>query len=197
MDADGLILACATTAERRAGSRAGLRTALIGLRGANGIPDGPPLVSYGLAGALDGLASGTVIDAVRIVDEQGRTLWEGEQLGIPGARPGTILASERVIDDPQERRRLHELTGADAVDLESGPLAATGRLRGCVRAISDTPQRPLNGICAAVRADGAYDWLGMIKGFAQAPRGFLRAAADGKRALDELARATRGWVAGS
>jgi nucleoside phosphorylase len=48
----------------------------------------------------------------------------------------------RLVDDPAELRRLHERTDADAVDMESGLLAATGRLRGCVRAISDTPAEP-------------------------------------------------------
>jgi hypothetical protein len=62
-------LACATTAELRAARRAGLRTALVGLGGVNGIPDKEPLVSFGLAGSLDGLSCGTVIDAVRVVDE--------------------------------------------------------------------------------------------------------------------------------
>src|SRR5439155_11521698 len=65
--ADRLILACATTAEARAARRAGLRTALVGLRGVNGVPDGE-VVSYGLAGALDGLPRGTVLDATRVVD---------------------------------------------------------------------------------------------------------------------------------
>jgi hypothetical protein len=188
--ADGLTFAVATTAEGRAAKRAGLRASLIGLAGANGIPQGP-LVSYGLAGALHaGLPCGTVIDATRIVDERGVTLWEGDGLDVPGAVGGTILATDRVIDDPDERRRLHEATGADAADLESGPLAQTGRLRGCLRAVSDTPDRTLGGICNAVKPEGTYDWAGMAKAFAQAPRPFARAAADGKRALDELARTT-------
>ena len=51
MEPDGLVLACATTAEARAARRAGLRTALVGLRGVNGVPDGD-VVSYGLAGCI-------------------------------------------------------------------------------------------------------------------------------------------------
>lgn len=194
MDADRIILACATVAEERVARRAGFRTALVGLSAQNGVPAGE-LVSFGLAGGLDGLAAGTVIDATRIVDERGETLWEGEGLGVPGARRGTILASERVIDDPDERRRLHELTGADAVDLESGVLAASGRLRGCLRAVSDTPERTLYGICDAVTPRGGYDWVGFAKAWAKAPRGFSRAASDAKRALGELTRALRGWRA--
>jgi hypothetical protein len=194
MDADGLTLACATTAEQRAARRAGARAALVGLAAGNGVPEGP-IVSFGLAGALrDGLASGTVLDATRIVDGSGAVLWEGEPLGVPGAQPGTILAADSVIDDPRERRRLHERTGADATDLESGPLARTGRLQGVLRAVSDTPQRTLHGICAAVTPAGAYDWPGLVRAFAREPRGFARAAADAKRALDCLAAATKRWA---
>jgi hypothetical protein len=187
-----ITFACATTAEVRAAARAGFRASLIGLAGINGLPEGD-LVSFGLAGALDGCPTGTVIDATRVVDEQGNVLWEGKPLGIPGAVRGTILAAERVVDDPEERARLYRLTGADAVDLESGPLARSGRLRGVVRAVSDTPERPLHGICAAVRPDGHYDWAGLAGAFARAPRGFAQAASDARHALSELTRTLAGW----
>jgi adenosylhomocysteine nucleosidase len=193
--ADGLIAACATTAEERAARRAGLPTALVGLRGVNGLPEGE-VVSFGLAGALDGLSTGTVIDAVRVVDESGAVLWEGEPLGVPGAVRGTILATERIVDDPAERRELHERTGADAVDLESGVLARSGRLRGVLRAVSDTPERGLHGICDAVKPEGPYDWAGIARGLSRSPLGFLRAGLDGKRALDSLAAATSRWTRG-
>jgi adenosylhomocysteine nucleosidase len=192
LDADGLIAAVATTAEGRAARRAGLRPALIGLSGRNGLPEGE-LVSFGLAGALAGLEVGTVVDAVRVVDERGETLWEGEPLGVPGAVRGTIVAVDQVVDDPEERRALHERTGADAVDLESGMLARSGRLRGVVRAISDTPERRLHGICGAVTPRGDYDVLGIAKGVARSPVGFVRAGLDGKRALDRLADVAGVW----
>ena len=186
MDPDGLIFAVATTAEERAARRAGARTALIGLRAANGIPDGR-LVSFGLAGALhDGLSCGELIDATRVVDTDGAVLWEGPQLGVSGGRTGTILAMDAVVDDPVERRRLHERTGADAADMESGALARTGRLAGVVRAISDTPARGLSGIEGAVGPDGRTDWGGLALAFARAPRGVARAAADARRALKRL-----------
>ena len=193
MEPHRLVAACATTAEARAARRAGLRAALVGLRAVNGVPEAE-VVSYGLAGALDGLTTGTVIDAVRVVDETGTVLWEGEPLGVPGAVRGTILASQRVVDDPAERRELHERTGADAVDLESGVLARSGRLRGVLRAVSDTPERGLNGICDAVKPEGPYDWAGIARGLARSPLGFLRAGLDGKRALDSLAAATSRWT---
>ena len=109
MDADGLTMACATTAEQRAARKAGLRTALVGLGAKNGIPQ-DRIVSFGLAGGLGDLPAGTVIDATRVVDEEGRVLWTGDPLGVPGARPGTLLGTDRVIDDPARApsgRRAH------------------------------------------------------------------------------------------
>jgi hypothetical protein len=191
MDADGVTLACATAAEARAARRAGARAALVGLGAANGIPDGP-LVSFGLAGALrDDLAAGTVLDATRVVAADGSVLWEGGPLGVPGSQEGTILAADAIVDDPAERRRLHERTGADAADLESGPLARSGRLRGVLRAVSDTPAQPLNGMAAGVKRDGSYDWPGLARAFARHPRGFVKTARTARRALGQLERS---WV---
>jgi hypothetical protein len=195
MDADGVSVtfACATAAERRVARRAGARTALVGLGAANGVPEGP-VVSFGLAGGLwDGLAPGTVVDATRIVDVEGTVLWEGGPLGVPGAEQVTILAADELVDDPAERRRLHERTGADAADLESGPLAQTGRLRGVLRAVSDTPERPLNGIASGVKPDGRVDWPGLFGAFVRHPRACSRAAADAQRALGRLGDAAKGW----
>jgi hypothetical protein len=165
---------------------------LIGIGGVNGVPDGPA-VSYGLAGALDGLARGTVVDAVRVVDERGETLWEGEGLGVPGAVRGTLLALDRIVDDPAERRLLHRQTGADAVDMETALLARRGTLRGALRVVADTPDRPLGAAAGAVRPDGGYDWPGLARAALRSPRAFARTAADGKRALGALAAATRRW----
>jgi adenosylhomocysteine nucleosidase len=193
MDADGVTFACATAAERRVARRAGVRCALVGLGAHNGVPEGQ-MVSFGLAGALrDGLAPGTVVDATRVVDAEGTVLWEDGPLGVPGAEPATILAADALVDDPAERRRLHERTGADAADLESGPLARTGRLRGVLRAVSDTPGRPLNGIAAGVKEDGGYDWPALARAFVRHPRAFARAAADAQRALGRLGEAAKGW----
>jgi nucleoside phosphorylase len=105
----------------------------------------------------------------------------------------TILAADAIVDDPAERRRLHERTGADAVDLESGQLARSGRLQGVLRAVSDTPARPLDGMAAGVKADGAYDWSALARAFARSPRRFVRTAADAQRALGRLGDAAKGW----
>jgi nucleoside phosphorylase len=190
VDADRLTFACATSSEERAARRAGFRTVRVGVGARRGVPAGA-LVSFGVAGGLDGLEVGTVLDATRVVDEQGRVLWEGEGLGVAGARPGTILAAGRVVDDPGERRRLHELTGADAVDMESGGLAATGRLSGCLRAVSDTPERTLGPLAKAVDPFGRPRPAELVKAVVLHPVATARALVNVRRALRALASAQR------
>ncbi|MFL5934389.1 MAG: hypothetical protein ACJ75Q_13390 [Gaiellaceae bacterium] len=188
-----MTFACATAAEERAARSAGVRSARVGLAARNGVPEGP-VVSFGLAGALrDDLAPGTVVDATRVVDVEGTVLWEDGPLGVAGAKPVTILAADAIVDDAAERRRLHERTGADAADLESGPLARSGRLHGVLRAVSDTPSRPLDGLAAGVKEDGGYDWPALARAFASSPRQFVRSAADAQRALGRLRDAAQGW----
>ena len=197
MDADRLTLgrpqaaptaACASVSEERAARRAGWRTAVVGISARRGVPAGG-LVSFGVAGGLDGLEVGTVIDATRVVDEDGSLLWEGAGLGVIGARPGTIVAVSRLYDEPGERKRLHEATGADAADMESGVLAATGRLVGCVRAVSDTGTRPLGALAEAVTPSGRPRPIGFLKALAREPRETARALGDIRRALKALERA--------
>ncbi|HEY3017415.1 MAG TPA: hypothetical protein VGJ23_01145 [Gaiellaceae bacterium] len=185
MDVDGLTFACAMTVEQRIARRFG-RTALVGLGASKGVPEGR-LVSFGIAGALSGdLPIGTVIDATRVVDESGAVLWEGGPLGAASARTGTILGATRIVDDPAERARLHLRTGAEAVDMESGPLARSGRLVGCLRAVSDTPTRRLGGVAEGAKPDGEVDYLGFLRGFLREPVVTARAALGARRALKSL-----------
>jgi len=112
---------------------------------------------------------------------------------VPGAKAVTMLAADDVVDDAAERQRLHELTGADAVDMESGRLARAGSLQGVLRAISDTPERPLNGVAESLTLAGTTNWSGLARAFVRQPRGFIRAAADAMRALDRLGDAAKRW----
>jgi hypothetical protein len=182
-----LTFGCAMGVEERIARRFG-PTVRLGLGAANGIPQTGPLVSFGIAGALrPGLDVGTVIDAMRVVDEEGEVLWEGGPLGVAPAQTGTILGASRIIDHPEERARLHRASGADAVDMESGPLARSGRLAGCIRAISDTPDRELAGLAEGIKPNGDTDYAGLLRGFMRAPRATARAARDARRALQSLA----------
>ena len=187
MDVDGLTFACAMTVEERIARRLG-RTALVGLGASRGVPEGR-LVSFGIAGALAAdLPIGTVIDATRVVDESGATLWEGGPLGVAGARPGTILGANRIVDDPAERARLREATGADAVDMESGELARSGRLAGVLRVVSDDARSSIEGVDTTVHPDGSTDVVGLLRWVATRRGDAIRSMKDAVSALRALER---------
>jgi hypothetical protein len=189
VDADGLTYAVATTAEERVARRLGLPTVRIGVRGAAGLPDGS-LVSFGVAGALrDDLRVGDVLDATRVVDGRGVTLWEGAGLGVHGALPGTVLASDVLVHDAAERRRLHEASGADAVDMESGVLARAGRLAGVVRAISDGVDSDVQGVDSTVHPDGRTNVVGLLRWIVTRRTAAVRSMRDALRALSSLEKA--------
>jgi adenosylhomocysteine nucleosidase len=189
VDADGLTFTVATTAEERVARRLGLRTARIGVGGAAGIPDGR-LVSFGLAGALgDDLRIGDVLDATRVVDETGTTLWQGGGLGVRGARPATLLASDVLVYAAAERRRLRAASGADAVDMESGVLARSGRLAGVVRAVSDGVDSEIEGVERTVHPDGRTDVVGLARWLATRRGAAIRSMRDAVTALRSLERA--------
>jgi nucleoside phosphorylase len=188
VDADGLIFAVATTAEERVAKRLGLTTVRVGIGAANGVPEGK-LVSFGLAGSLGELRIGDVLDATRVVDETGTTLWEGPGLGVHGARAGVVLGGEGLVHDVTERDRLREASGAEAVDMESGALARSGRLAGVVRAISDDAGSSLEGIDRTVHTDGRTNFAGLLRWVATRRGDAVRSMRDGLRALHALEEA--------
>jgi nucleoside phosphorylase len=189
LDADGLTFAVATTAEERVAKRLGLDTVRVGVCVANGVPQHSRLVSFGLAGSLGGLQVGDVLDATRVVDETGATLWEGPGLGVRGARAGVVLGGDVLVHDAAERARLREASGADAVDMESGVLARSGRLAGVVRAISDDAASMVEGVDTTVHADGRTNVAGLLRWVATRRGDAFRSMRDALRALKALERA--------
>jgi nucleoside phosphorylase len=188
VDADRLTFACATSAEERVAKRLGLDAVRVGVCVANGVPDGS-LVSFGLAGSLGGLRIGDVLDATRVVDETGTTLWEGPGLGVRGARSGVVLGGDVLVHDATERARLREASGADAVDMESGVLARSGRLAGVLRAISDDAGSRVDGVDTTVHADGRTNVAGLLRWVATCRGDALRSMRDALRALKALEQA--------
>jgi hypothetical protein len=188
MDADGLTFACATSAEERVARRLGFDAVRVGVCVANGVPEGR-LVSFGLAGSLGELGVGEVLDATRVVDETGTTLWEGPGLGVSGARDGVVLGGDALVHDATERARLREVSGADAVDMESGVLARSGRLAGVVRAISDDAGSGVEGVDRTVYADGRTNAAGLVRWVATRRGDALRSMRDAVRALHALEQA--------
>ena len=188
MDADGLTFVVATTAEERVARRAGLETVRVGVGVANGVPEGR-LVSFGVAGSLGGLQVGEVLDATRVVDETGATLWEGPGLGARGARAGVLLGGAGLVHDAAERDRLRAASGADAVYMESGTLARSGRLAGVVRAISDDASSTVEGLDTTVHADGRTNVLGLLRWIATQRADAVRSIRGALRALKALEQA--------
>ena len=183
---DQLTLACALAVEEGAARSGNARAARVGLQAGLPLPEGR-LVSFGLAGALvSGLEPGTLVSARRIVDADGTVLWEQEPLRVPGALSAVVCDAGLVVDDPSARRELARETGAVAVDTESAALAATGRLAGVVRAISDTPERPVGRLAHAALPDGRTDWRAVARAFLAEPRATIRTAIAARRALASL-----------
>jgi phosphorylase superfamily protein len=191
VDADGLssyTFACATSAEERLARRLGLNAVRVGVCVANGVPEGR-LVSFGLAGSLGELGVGEVLDATRVVDETGTTLWEGPGLGLRGARPGVVLGGDVLVYDRAERARLRETSGADAVDMESGVLARSGRLAGVLRAVSDDAGSSVEGVDGTVHADGRTNVAGLLRWVATRRGDAIRSMQGALRALKALEEA--------
>ena len=192
-----LTLACALASEERVARKAGATAERVGLRASLGAPAGRH-ASFGLAGALvAGVAPGTVVTAARVVDTQGEILWEGPPLAVPGASVATVCCAERVIDDPGEREDIAQRTGAMAVDMESGPLAASGRLAGIVRAIADGPERPIGRLAHAATDAGGVRWGVVLASFVTEPRRAVRSARAARKALESLERAARALTGGA
>jgi hypothetical protein len=185
VDADGLTFACATSAEERVAKRLGLTTVRVGVCVANGVPEGR-LVSFGLAGSLGELGVGDVLDATRVVDETGTTLWEGPGLGVRGARAGVVLGGDGLVHDAGERARLRQASGADAVDMESAVLARSGRLAGVLRAVSDDAGSMIEGVDTTVHADGRTNVAGLLRWIATRRGNAFRSMRDALQALQAL-----------
>ncbi len=184
-----MTLACALHVEERAARRAGAVAECVGLGARFGLPEGR-LVSFGLGGALvPGLLPGTLLTARRVVDANGTVLWEDEPLRVPGALTAVVCDAGRIVDDPVERCELAERTGAVAVDTESAALAATGRLAGVVRAVSDTPERPVGLLARGATPDGATDWGVVARALVSEPAATIRTARAAGRALASLRHA--------
>jgi len=182
-----LTLVCALAVEQRAAGAARVVRAGPGARSA--LPAGP-LVSFGLAGALvPGLPPGALLTARRVVDADGTVLWEDEPLRVPGALTAVVCDAGRIVDEPAERRELAERTGAVAVDTESATLAATGRLAGVVRAVSDTPEQPVGRLAHGATPDGATDWRAVAGALVSEPAATIRTARAAGRALASLRHA--------
>ncbi|HEX4043744.1 MAG TPA: hypothetical protein VHY10_18760 [Xanthobacteraceae bacterium] len=163
------------------------------------------IISFGVAGGLspdlepgDCIVASTIIDypALRPTDP----LWSDKLLQmIPDARHGPIMGANAVVADPADKRRLHAMTGAMAVDMESHLVARLAASHGlsfaAVRVVIDPADRAVPpAALLAMAADGGTDMSSMVWEILARPSqlaALLRIAADAYAARAALVRLRR------
>lgn len=118
---------------------------LVVERGRAGGVGKPRLVILaGCSGGLTDLPLDRAAPIAMVVDESGRE-WTPTVMGPASddVEPIAVLGVDRLIDEPADKRRLHETTGASIVDMESHAFARRCEELGwpwaVVRGISDGP----------------------------------------------------------
>jgi adenosylhomocysteine nucleosidase len=126
----------------------------------------------------------------------------------PSLRVGDVVASpriltaDRLVGDPAEKRRLHELHHADAVDMESAAVAEVCAARGvpflAVRAVSDAVDTALSPELVRLLSGGRVSVWKAVRALARKPAllgEFRRLARDTRFAARNLAEALRETLA--
>jgi adenosylhomocysteine nucleosidase len=163
------------------------------------------IISFGVAGGLSpDLAPGDCVVASAIVDyptlRPTDPLWSEKLLEmIPTARHGPIVGVNAVVSDPRDKRRLAELTGAVAVDMESHLVARLAASHGLsfasVRVVIDPANRIVPpAALLAMAPDGASDVSAMVWELLARPSqlaALMRIAADAYAARAALVRLRR------
>ena len=108
------------------------------------------LISFGLSGGLQPyLQAGTLLIPTAILFESGERFETNPQLSacLGGPTPHTVLAGGDIIVLACDKSEKWKITGANAVDLESGAVARIAAEHGlpcaCLRAVCDTSERSL------------------------------------------------------
>ncbi|MEI6159670.1 MAG: nucleoside phosphorylase [Roseococcus sp.] len=114
--------------------------------------DATAVLSFGIAGGLaSGVATGDLLVASALWDA-GEMLtvdpdWQARLAARCEARPGLIAASSGLLATAAAKAALHRVSGALAVDMESGAAARFARSRGLpfavLRAVADGPEEGL------------------------------------------------------
>ncbi len=161
MEFDGLTRACASRAEFRSVRRG--KAVLVGMGCFNDPHPEGELLSCGVTGSLvPELKLYGAVEGTRIVDINGNELWSRDPAAKPTGLPEvSVYATDRIVDEPDERQWLHKRTGAHVLDMESGILARTGRLKRIVRVVSDNPSFLLRMAAFMLLPNGRTDKLAL------------------------------------
>jgi adenosylhomocysteine nucleosidase len=158
------------------------------------------LMSFGLAGGLDpALKPGMLVVPRRIVSVA--AVWATHPVltqTCGGATADALFAGEAIVATAAEKAALHAKTGAVAIDLESGEVAAVAALHGLpfvvIRAICDPADRDLPpAALAALNSAGVIGLGRVIASLLRAPRqlplllGLARDAGAARQALADFA----------
>jgi adenosylhomocysteine nucleosidase len=160
------------------------------------------LISFGVAGGLaPQLEPGACVIASAILDNGEHRAtdarWAQRLMRIiPGSIQGAIVGVREPIAHADQKRALHEQTGAVAVDMESHVVARAAAQHGvpmaAIRVIVDPVKRtiPLSALAGA-QPDGSIDPFAVILSLARRPRDFIglvRMALDTRAARATLVR---------
>src|SRR5262249_25189349 len=114
----------------------------------------------------------------------------------PPLHRGRLLTVPSLVSGPEEKRRLGQLSGALAVDMESASIARLCHQRqvpfGCVRVISDEVDTPLSPRLAALLHRGRVSPVRLMASLVRTPAlagEVWRLARDTRRAAERLAKA--------
>ena len=163
------------------------------------------IISFGVAGGLaPDLLPGDCVVASSIIDyptlRPTDPLWSAKLLAmIPEARHGPIVGVNSVVSDPADKQKLHELTGAVAVDMESHLVAWLAASHGLsfasVRVVIDPADRAVPpAALLAMAPGGGTDVSSMLWEILARPSqlaALMRIAADAYVARTALIRLRR------
>lgn len=163
------------------------------------------IISFGVAGGLaPDLSPGDCVVASSVIDyptlRPADPIWSRKLVeAIPGVRHGPIIGVNAVVADPVVKRRLHALTGAVAVDMESHLVARLAASRGldfaAVRVVVDPAHRAVPAAALSAMGPGSStDVASMLREICARPSqltALLRIAADLYAARAALVRLRR------
>ncbi len=158
------------------------------------------VISFGLAGALKpGLAPGDLIIADSAIRLGMPPLPCDIRLADRNSVTGPILSSHYAVTTPEEKARLHQKTGAIAVDMESYGAARAAGARGipfaAIRAVADPADRAIpKAAMAGMGADGSLKIGAVLLELVKRPQdlpALIRLGQDTERAKESLRRAAR------